>query len=66
MSDKIEVEKFLEVWDYATNNTHDALVVDYTAPLDFMFRRNIEYLIRFDNHSFSTHKINDRESSQKD
>jgi GTPase SAR1 family protein len=63
MSDKIEVEKFLEVWDYATNNTHDALVVDYTAPLDFMFRRNLEYLIRFDNESFSTHKINDREIS---
>ena len=66
MSDKIEVEKFLEVWDYATNNTHDALVVDYTAPLDYMFRRNLEYLIRFDNDSFSTLNINDRETDKKD
>lgn len=65
MSDKIEVEKFMQIWDYATNNTHDAVVVDYTAPVEYMFRRNLEYLIRFDEASFSTHSINDEGNRRK-
>lgn len=48
MSDKIEIEKFLEIWDYATQSTHSALVVDYTAPIEYMFRKNLDYLVRCD------------------
>ena len=59
MSDKIEVEKFLAIWDYATSNTHNALVVDYTAPIDFMFRKGLDMLIRFDDAKFSSANIND-------
>jgi hypothetical protein len=46
MSDKIESSKFLEIWDYATQKQDECLLVDYTAPLEFMFRKGLDYAIR--------------------
>lgn len=65
MSDKIETDKFLAIWDYATSNTHSALVVDYIAPIDFMFRKGLDYLIRFDSVNFSSTNINDENENNK-
>lgn len=48
MSDKIEPEKFLQIWDYATQKPNECLFVDYTAPLEFMFRKGLDYAIQFD------------------
>ena len=48
MSDKIEPEKFLEIWDFVCQDPHSCLFVDYTAPLEFMFRKGFDRLVQFD------------------
>ena len=45
MSDKIEVDKFLEIWDYVCDEPHKCLVVDYTAPLKYMFRSGLDKIV---------------------
>jgi hypothetical protein len=47
MSDKIEVEKFMEIWDFVAKDKFSPLFVDYTAPLDFMFKRGFDQLVVF-------------------
>lgn len=46
MSDKIAVDEFLDIWDYATEGQHSPLVVDYTAPKEFMFRKGFDLVIQ--------------------
>jgi Ni2+-binding GTPase involved in maturation of urease and hydrogenase len=48
-TDKVEVEKFLQIWDFATEKSHECLFVDYTAPLEFMFRKGLDHIIQFNN-----------------
>jgi len=50
VANKVDETTFIRLWDYATSKSqHDALVVDYKAPnIDVMFRRNFDYLIKFD------------------
>jgi hypothetical protein len=76
MSDKIAVDEFLDIWDYATDGglasqmlvaeqhlapqrrgegvrgdvspQHTPLVVDYTAPKEFMFRKGFDLVIQGD------------------
>jgi len=48
MADKIEVEQFLDIWDFATSDEHSCLFVDYTAPdIKYMFRKGFDTLIQF-------------------
>lgn len=49
MSDKVEVEKFLEIWDFVCDLPHKCLFVDYTAPLEFMFREGLDKIVQFGN-----------------
>jgi GTPase SAR1 family protein len=48
MSDKIEVDKFLQIWDFVCNEPHKALFIDYTAPLKYMFRSGFDKLVMFE------------------
>jgi hypothetical protein len=48
MSDKIEVEKFMQIWDFVCDVPHKCLFVDYTAPLKYMFRSGLDKLVQFE------------------
>lgn len=51
VASKIEPERFIQAWKYATkDNQHDFLFVDYKCnDPDFMLRKNFDKLIQFNN-----------------
>jgi GTPase SAR1 family protein len=66
MSDKIETDKFIAIWDYATQKANECLFVDYTAPVEYMFRKGLDNLIQFDFTNFSSNTItNDKEDDKQ-
>ena len=61
MSDKIEVDKFLQIWDFVCDEPHKALFIDYTAPLKYMFRSGFDKLVVFDAEKIKYDEINNGE-----
>lgn len=59
VANKVDENTFIALWDYATSRSqHDALVVDYKAPeTKFMFRRNFDTLIQFNEHEITSQPI---------
>lgn len=50
VSDRVDVGTFMRVWDFATQEEHACLVVDYTAPnAKHMFRKGLDSLIEYEN-----------------
>ena len=48
VSDRVDQDTFLKIWDFATEDEHSCLVVDYTAPsAKDMFRKGLEYQIEW-------------------
>ena len=48
VANKVTEETFIRVWEYATKaGPHDFLLVDYKAPPERMFRRNLTHLIEY-------------------
>jgi hypothetical protein len=46
---KIEPDKLVTAWKFATQKQHDCLVIDYKCnDIDYMLRRNFDYVIQFD------------------
>ena len=49
VSDRVDADTFMRVWDFATQDEHACLVVDYTAPsVDKMFGRGLDRQIILD------------------
>jgi hypothetical protein len=48
MSDKITEEEFLKIWDFVCDVPHKCMLVDYTAPLQYMFREGLDKLVVHD------------------
>jgi hypothetical protein len=65
MSDKIEVEKIMEIWDFVCDEPHQCLFVDYTAPLKYMFRSGLDKLVKFEEGKINSTPIeNDKEKTK--
>jgi hypothetical protein len=60
VANKVDEDTFVQLWDYATkDDPHDALVVDYKASeVKYMFRKNFDHLIQFENDEIKTNPIN--------
>jgi hypothetical protein len=49
VSDRVDSKTFLDVWDFATQDEHECLVVDYTAAKkQDMFRKGFDTLIQYE------------------